>query len=85
MNQVVSIYEAKTNLSKLVKKAQSGQTIYVGAYGKPQAMLVSVPSKKPIPIGIWALKRIPNAYKDEDIINPDQDIISDFNESLDRL
>ncbi|MCL2127273.1 MAG: hypothetical protein FWH38_03370 [Treponema sp.] len=35
----VSIHEAKTNLSKLVKRAVAGETIYIGAYGKPEAML----------------------------------------------
>jgi len=37
----VSIHEAKTNFSKLVKQAAAGETIYIGAYGKPEAMLVA--------------------------------------------
>jgi len=36
---IVSIHEAKTNLSKLVKRAAAGETIYIGAYGKPEVAL----------------------------------------------
>ena len=39
---VVSMHEAKSNLSKLVKRAAAGETIYIGAYGKPDAMLTHV-------------------------------------------
>jgi prevent-host-death family protein len=39
---IVSIHEAKTNLSKLVKRAAAGETIYIGAYGKPEAALTVV-------------------------------------------
>jgi len=38
----VSIHEAKTNFSKLVKRAEAGETIYIGAYGKPTVELKSV-------------------------------------------
>jgi len=38
----VSIHEAKTNFSKLVKRAAAGDTIYIGAYGKPEAVLTAV-------------------------------------------
>jgi antitoxin (DNA-binding transcriptional repressor) of toxin-antitoxin stability system len=36
---IVSIHEAKTNLSKLVKRAAAGETIYIGAYGMPEVVL----------------------------------------------
>jgi prevent-host-death family protein len=35
----IPIHEAKSNLSKLVKRAAAGETIYIGAYGKPEAAL----------------------------------------------
>jgi len=47
----ISIHEAKTNLSKLVKRAAAGETIYIGSYGKPEAAIVSsesLPKKKPV-------------------------------------
>ena len=40
----LSIHEAKTNLSRLVKRAAAGETIYIGAYGKPEVALKAVTS-----------------------------------------
>ena len=37
--KTVSIHEAKTNFSKLIKRAEAGETIYIGAYGKPTVVL----------------------------------------------
>lgn len=82
MTKVISIYEAKTQLNKLVEKAQAGEIIYIGAYGHIQAILSPAPVKKPINIGIWANKKKPNAYKTEELIGSDSDINSDFEESL---
>lgn len=84
MNKAISIYDAKTHLSKLVKQAQAGKTIYIGAYGQPQAILAPLPVNKKVKIGVWAHKAIPNAYKDEDIIGPDPDIIKMFEDSANR-
>ena len=41
-----SIHEAKTNLSKLVKRAAAGETIYIGSYGKPEAVLTVVDERQ---------------------------------------
>ena len=82
MTKVISIYEAKTHLSKLVKQAQAGETIYIGAYGNPQAVIAPAPAKKPIKIGVWAHKKIAHAYKVKDLVGPDSDISVDFEESL---
>ena len=38
----ISIHDAKTNLSRLVKRAAAGETIYIGAYGKAEAVLKAV-------------------------------------------
>jgi len=49
--KTVSIHEAKTNFSKLVKRAEAGETIYIGAYGKPTVAIISsdtIPKKKPV-------------------------------------
>jgi prevent-host-death family protein len=37
---VVGIYEAKTNFSKLVKRAQAGEEVIVACAGKPVARIV---------------------------------------------
>lgn len=84
MSKVISIYEAKTQFSKLVKKAQAGETIYIGAYGHTQAILSPAPVKKPIKIGIWAHKKKPNAYDAKNLIGSDSDINNDFEESLNK-
>ena len=42
----ISIHAAKSNLSKLVKRAAAGETIYIGAYGKPEAALTAVSPEK---------------------------------------
>jgi prevent-host-death family protein len=44
--KTISIHEAKTNLSRLVKRAAAGETIYIGAYGKPEAVLTAVNQNK---------------------------------------
>ena len=38
----IPIHEAKSNLSKLIKRAAAGETIYIGAYGKPEVKLSPV-------------------------------------------
>ena len=42
----IPIHEAKSSLSKLVKRAAAGETIYIGAYGKPEAALTPVSPEK---------------------------------------
>jgi len=42
----ISIHEAKSSLSKLVKRAAAGETIYIGAYGKPEVVLIAVPPER---------------------------------------
>jgi antitoxin (DNA-binding transcriptional repressor) of toxin-antitoxin stability system len=40
--QVISMHQAKSNLSSLVKRAAAGETLLIGAYGHAQAMLVPI-------------------------------------------
>ncbi|MCL2193870.1 MAG: hypothetical protein FWB78_10820, partial [Treponema sp.] len=42
----IPIHQAKSSLSKLVKRAAAGETIYIGAYGKEEAMLAPVNPEK---------------------------------------
>lgn len=56
--QVVSMHQAKSTLSQLVRRAATGETILLGAYGKVEAKLVSattsdIPEKR---IGLLAGK-----------------------------
>ena len=74
MDKVITIYDAKTNLSKLVKQAQAGKTIYIGAFGAPQAIIAPVPKKKPIRLGAWEGK-YSTKFLDEDIMQTDPEIL----------
>jgi prevent-host-death family protein len=40
MTETVNLYEAKTNLSKMVDRAASGEEIIIAKAGKPKAKLV---------------------------------------------
>jgi prevent-host-death family protein len=48
MSDTVNLYDAKTNLSKLVDRAAAGEEIVIAKAGKPKAKLVpyTVPRKK---------------------------------------
>jgi antitoxin (DNA-binding transcriptional repressor) of toxin-antitoxin stability system len=71
---VMTIYEAKTNLSKLVKRAAAGETIYIGAFGKAEALLTPLPKlTRNVVLGKWKNSSLVS-YSDEDIIGPDEDI-----------
>lgn len=57
---VVSMHQAKSSLSQLVKRAATGETILLGAYGKVEAKLVPAsehdqPAKR---IGVLAGKLV---------------------------
>jgi antitoxin (DNA-binding transcriptional repressor) of toxin-antitoxin stability system len=70
MDKVITIYEAKANLSKLVKLAQLGKVVYIGAFGIPQAVIALLPTKPKIKIGVWQGKHKIN-FTDEDLMNTD--------------
>lgn len=58
MPKTYTIYEAKTNLSKLSKRAAAGEVIYIGAYGVPQLMLTALPHRVPQrELGVWNGKK----------------------------
>lgn len=84
MTKVYAIHEAKTQLSKLVKDAEAGRVVYLGAYGKPTAMLIKLPEVSEAKFGILSHKKIANAYKESELIGPDADIMKDFEESINR-
>ena len=47
----VNMYEAKTQLSHLLKLVQQAETVIIASHGKPVAKLVALP-KQGLPIGI---------------------------------
>lgn len=44
--EVISMHQAKSTLSQLVARAQQGEIIYIGAYGKVQAKIVAASQKE---------------------------------------
>lgn len=85
MPKVYTIYEAKTQLSKLGKRAAAGETIYVGAYGNAQFMLTPMDTAKPKrKLGVLQHKAIPNAYDYDTLVEPDPEINALLEESINR-
>jgi prevent-host-death family protein len=74
--QTVNIYEAKTQLSKLVDLASSGTDVVIARAGKPMARLTSLKDEKPI-INFGALKGRGWIADDFDAPLPD-DILAGF-------
>ncbi len=56
--EVVSMHQAKSTLSQLVHRAEQGEVIFIGAYGRPQAKIVSTEfnSKKEKRLGVLSGK-----------------------------
>lgn len=60
MRKPINIYQAKSQLSKLVDRAAAGEEIVIAKAGRPMAMLVPIPDKPPLRIPgrgkglIWA-------------------------------
>lgn len=53
MKQAINIYDAKTQLSRLVDKAASGEDILIARSGKPVALLTRIkPKPKKRPLGL---------------------------------
>ncbi|MQA89224.1 MAG: type II toxin-antitoxin system prevent-host-death family antitoxin [Gemmatimonas sp.] len=54
MTKIVNLYQAKTQLSQLVKEASAGEEIIIAKGGKPAARLVALAvSKQPRKPGGW--------------------------------
>jgi prevent-host-death family protein len=52
----INIYQAKTQLSKLIDRAAGGEEIVIARHGKPVARLTSLDRKTPVRFGILAGK-----------------------------
>lgn len=76
MSKVVNIYQAKTQLSRLVDEASRGEEIVIARNGKPMAKLVAIE-------GGDAGKRPFGLYKGQiwvspDFDEPDEELIAAF-------
>lgn len=72
MNKVITIYDAKTNLSKYIKQAKAGTPVYIGSYGEQQVVLMAAkPNKSAIKFGTAAGKL---KYQDKYLVGTDHDV-----------
>jgi prevent-host-death family protein len=61
----INIYEAKTQLSKLIARVEEGEEITISRNGRPAARLV--------PVGRRSAPRVPGALKGQIVIHDDFD------------
>ena len=71
MATVVNMHDAKSSLSRLVKRAASGEEILIANHGKPVAMLSRIPDRR---------KKVP-----WDIFKGRIEMADDFDAPLDEL
>jgi prevent-host-death family protein len=79
MVEIVNVHAAKTNLSRLLERAEAGEEIVIGRAGKPIARLIPYRAERP--------KRVFGALKGQIRILPgfdelDTEIERDFEDSL---
>lgn len=83
MADVVPIHEAKTQLSKLIKRAHQGESILIGSYGKAEAVLGPLPERTPIHIGVWEDKKVADFnYDSNELVESDSAIVERFQKSI---
>jgi prevent-host-death family protein len=62
VRETVSLYEAKTRLSRLVDRAAAGEEIIIAKSGRPRARLVPLEDTRPLRVpgrgkGRWQVKK----------------------------
>jgi prevent-host-death family protein len=75
VTEIVNVHAAKTNLSRLLERAEAGEEIVIGRAGKPVAKLVPYHAERP--------KRVFGSMKGEIIVHgdfdaDDEEIAADF-------
>ncbi len=64
MSELVNLYDAKTQLSRLIDRATAGEEILIGRSGKPLVRLVPVEDALPREPGLLKGLVIPDAFFD---------------------
>ena len=64
MTAIVNIYDAKTQLSRLVERAAAGEEILIARAGKPMVRLVPVDRREPRRPGLLKGLAVPDALFD---------------------
>lgn len=72
MPDQINVYEAKSNLSKLLERVEAGEEIIIARNGRPIAQLVPMQRDRPPRVpGAWAGK----VWMADDFDEPDQELI----------
>jgi len=74
VRETVSLYEAKTNLSRLVERAAAGEEIVIAKSGRPRARLVPLEDTRGLRVagkgkGGWRVRRDFDAPLPDDVIS----------------
>ncbi len=77
MTTTLNLYEAKTQLSKLVERAAAGEEIVIAKAGKPMAKLVAL-GRQPLRSGLLKGK----VWMADDFDDTSEEIIRDFEDSV---
>jgi prevent-host-death family protein len=64
MTEVVNLYDAKTQLSRLIDRATAGEDILIGRAGKPLVRLVPVDDMLPRQLGLLKGLIVPDTVFD---------------------
>jgi len=81
MSKTISIYDAKTNLSKLIALAKQGEEVVIGSYGKPEVKLVAYENKV---FNIGALDHLGVEIDDDALDSADSELAESFLESISK-
>jgi prevent-host-death family protein len=73
LRETVSLYEAKTQLSRLVDRAAAGEEIVISKSGRPRARLVPMEDTRPLRVpgkgkGRWKVGRSFDAPLPDDLL-----------------
>jgi len=73
VRETVSLYEAKTQLSRLVDRAAAGEEIVISKSGRPRARLVPMEDTRPLRVpgkgnGRWNIGRTFDAPLPDDVL-----------------
>jgi len=79
MVKAISIYDAKTNLSKLIALAKQGEEVVIGSYGKPEVKLVLYENEV---FNIGALDHLGIEIDDAALEEADSEIAQLFTQSI---
>lgn len=71
MDDTVNIYEAKTQLSRLVDRAAAGEDVIISRHGKPVARLTRLVEKQPVRFGFLKGKYPPVPDDFDDPLPPE--------------